>query len=502
MNSAPKRMAFNGASTSRLYRDFYNPNVSPDFEGRGVRRLMRARARQLVNDNSYANGFVNELKNNVVGPKGIRLKAKITTLADEFHKKTNDAIEAAWDDWGLPENASVDGHDSWLDLQRLILGTIAVDGECFVRRRMYYDNPHGYSLQIIDADQVDDFYTRLPTPGQNEIRGGVELDQDLRPVAYHVWTRQLSDGGERLRQRVPASEIKHLFIRYRANQTRGITWFAPVLTSIKMHDGYTEAELVAARTGAAKMGFIVTKNPEMGGPDFDENDPTDQRMMEASPGMLEELGPGQEVQMFDPNHPSVAFKDFTMVILRGVARGLGISYHALTGDLTGANYSSLRAGLLPERDHWRSLQEWLSVQLHRRVYNDWVSMALLTGALSVDSRIANDFKSVAWKARGFPWIDPLKDMQSRILGIQHGIDSRHQAMDDEGGDLEDTMDDLQLEQEMAEERGIDITPVAPPIANKPFGQPSQTDKEEAQQEDGPSKQEDKQPSARALMRVG
>ena len=50
----------------------------------------------------------------------------------------------------------------------------------------------------------------------------------------------------RRRQRVPADQIIHLYVSERGNQTRGVTWFHPVMTGIKMLDGYTEAELVAA----------------------------------------------------------------------------------------------------------------------------------------------------------------------------------------------------------------------------------------------------------------
>ena len=42
----------------------------------------------------------------------------------------------------------------------------------------------------------------------------------------------------------------------RPGQSRGVTWFAPVMVSIRMLEGYQEAELVAARAGASKMGFF------------------------------------------------------------------------------------------------------------------------------------------------------------------------------------------------------------------------------------------------------
>lgn len=456
---APRRLAFGGASTSRLYSDWSVGGFSADFEGRGVRQILRWRARQLVNDNAYAHGFVDELANNVVGPRGIVLQAEITTALDELHDKTNDTLEEAWEDWGLPENCSADCHDSWVDVQKLVIQTIAVDGECFIRKRRYYDNAHAFAVQFIDPDQVDDWYSLLPSPGQNEIRSGVELDENMRPVAYHIWTRHLSDSGQRIRQRVPASEILHLFVRYRANQTRGISWFAPVLTSVKMFDGLEEAELVASRASAAKMGFIVTKDPMNAAAGIDpDDDPETERLMEAAAGTLEELAPGQEIQTFDPQHPNAVFKDFTKTILRGIARGLGISYTAFTGDLESVSYSSIRTGLLPERDNWRAIQIWLYTQLHRRIYAEWVPLARLTGALSIDSRIASDLSEVCWKPRGWDWVDPLKDVQATILAIHNGLASRTDALDEEGKDIEDIYQNLEDEQDLAKQHGIEIDP--------------------------------------------
>jgi lambda family phage portal protein len=469
-----QRNAFGGAAQNRLYRDWRAPSLSPDTEAKNVRPLLRARARQLVQDNSYAEGFVSEVQNNVIGPTGIKLRAMISTRIGDAHSTTNKAIEDGWKEWGNPENASADGHDSWLDLEKLCARTLAVDGECFIRHRRYFDNPFGYAIQLIDADQVDDYYNVTAEAGRNEIRSGIELNENGKAIAYHVWSRHPSDMGKRVRERIDASEILHLFIRRRTGQTRGITWFAPVLTNLKTHDSYTEAELVAARIGASKMGFYVTKEGMGLGPNPDEED---ERLMEVAPGQFDELPPGMEVQTFDPQHPNAAFKDFTKAILRGIARGLGVSYTALTGDLEGVNYSSIRWGMLAERDNWRSLQGWLSVQLHRRVYREWVAQALLNNALSVDSRVAANFHNVMWKPRGWAWVDPLKDLQASALGVELGVDDRTSILDQEGESLEETFQNLAREKELAEKLGITITPAK--------GSPAQASDDE--QDDEPEK---------------
>jgi capsid protein len=98
--------------------------------------------------------------------------------------------------------------------------------------------------------------------GENEVRLGIEVNKWGRPVAYWVNPGHPSDfGGSLLREPIPADQIVHLFDPYRVNQTRGLTWFHAGMMSLKMLNGYMEAEIVAARVGAAKMAFLVNTDP-------------------------------------------------------------------------------------------------------------------------------------------------------------------------------------------------------------------------------------------------
>lgn len=450
---------FEGGSVDRTSEDWVPWTFSPNYEVRGVLRFMRARARQLVRDNDYAAGFVRSVSDNVVGPKGALLQAKIKNLQGQLATATNKEIERGFTAWGEPETASADGKDSWADIQRLYIETMAVDGEVILRRHAGFDNPFAYTLQFIDPDLLDETYNvgANPAAQQNEIRMGVEVDRYSRPVAYWIWNRYLTDqaGFDRTRERIPASQIIHDFIRYRPNQTRGVTWFAPVMTSLHHLDGYSKAELMATRAAAAKMGFILNKQPEAIQA-FEWNE-KNRRTMDVTPGLIDELLPGQEFASFDPTHPGTTFDMFTTAVLRAVARGLNVSMLTMTGDLRGANYSSMRAGLVPERDHWRALQTFVAMHFHRLIYRDWLRMSLLTGAVRLDSRLASEYFEIAWGFRGWQYVDPLKDLQALKLGIDLGIDSRQDACGELGIDYEDTVDKLAYEEEYAEEAGVDVS---------------------------------------------
>lgn len=455
-SARPVRVAFGGAAQNRLTRDWRTAIMSANHEVRWHNILLRARARQLVRDNPHASGFIAELATQVVGPDGIMLQAKIKNAAGALNRATNQAIEDGWAEWGQPATCSADGHDDWVDKQRTVLRTIATDGEYLGRKIPYADNPFAFTLQDLDADLLDENYNLPPAPDRNEIVMGVEVDGYFRPVAYHLWDRHPTELGKRVRVRVPADEILHLFVRYRVNQTRGVTWFAPVLLDLKQLDGYEEAELVAARIAAAKMGFVLNKTAEAVENYDPPADGEDDRVMSATPGEIDELGPGQEFVGFDPTHPSTAYKEFTKAVLRSVARGLNMSYTTLTGDLEAVNYSSIRAGLLSERDHFRYLQRFLVVQFCMPVYRSWVRMALLAGALRVDSRLASNFHAVQWKPRGWKWVDPVNDLTAAMLAIALRLDNRSRLAAEQGRDFEEMADELAYEEDYLESIGLDV----------------------------------------------
>jgi lambda family phage portal protein len=127
---------------------------------------------------------------------------------------------------------------------------------------------------------------------------------------------------------------------------------------------------------------------------------------------------------------------------------MGVSYNALASDLEGVNYSSMRSGLLIERDQWRICQSLMKESFLQPIFEYWISMALLSGALALDSRDPSRFTEGKWKARGWQWVDPLKDTQANTLAINAGLTSRSACMAEEGEDAEDA--------KLAESFGLDF----------------------------------------------
>jgi lambda family phage portal protein len=521
---------YSGASGTRLTLDWVATILSADQEAQGNLRLLRARGRELSRNNPIAKNFLNLLLANVVGHKGIgyrpqvrnssavcpkcegtgetpiavpangtkakangtKAKAKANgkaaaapdpppckacagtgKLKDVLAKPINDKISGAFCEWSKKKNCTVDGRLSFRGVQETALKNVAVDGEVFIRKvRGFAGNKFKFALQLIDSDQCDHLYNAPPSKDGNEIRMGIEVDAWGRPVAYWITPGHPSDlGGSLLRKRVPAEDIIHLYDIERVSQSRGVTWFHPVMLQLRMLEGYIEAELVAARTGAAKMGWLEYTDAAA----YEEPNPDKKFVLEANPGTIETLPPGLTFKEWNPDHPANAFPNFVVTIMRQIATGLGVSYNALASDLIGVNYSSMRSGLLIERDQWKRDQSWMIENLCEPVFEDFLVCAMDFGALVLDARDPEKFKAGKWEPRGWQWVDPLKDAQAAVLSIGANLTSRGRVLADEGEDWEEVAEEIRAELDLAETLDLDLTL---PSATKPLGAPTDQSEED------------------------
>lgn len=458
--------AYEGAVHSRLTWDWtLAPILSANQELRYDHRTLVARSRELVRNDPHARRFIGLVETNVIGHHGIRLQAQVRDTAGDLDRETNSAIEDAWADWGRPEYCTMDGRLDLVGFQRAAIRAWGRDGEALARMIPAAPNPYGFAVQLLDADQLDlDFNDRLRDG--SEIRMGVEMDRWGRPVAYHFWTHHPTEHGTtRKRERIPAAQVLHYYDVDRPGQARGVPRMANILQTLRMLHGYREAEVVAARIAASKMGFFevdpeAVDNPATPGAGASLD-------MEAEPGKLGELPPGYSFSPWDPQHPTSAFGDFEKAILRSLSVGTDMAYASLTGDLSDANYSSIRTGALTERDFHRLRQHDFAKRFLGPLYRSWIRWAVTTGALALPMTRLADLTAHTWRPRGFPWVDPQKDIQSHILAIQHRLDSRTSVIAETGKDIEEVFEEILEEEELAEEWGVDLptassAPASPP----------------------------------------
>jgi lambda family phage portal protein len=452
---AGARNTFKGAELSRLWYDWIASPISADQEIYNDFSRLRGRAREMRRNHPLVRQYMSMLSTNIIGADGMQLRPRVRNRDGKINKTLNESIKEAWDDWS--DEVTVDGLMGLVDLQHQLIECLAVDGETCLRKiRSYPDNRYRFALQSIDPDLLDHQFFRAAGEGVNEIRLGVEVNDWGRPIAYWFWDRHPTDlynTGSRKRMRVPADEILHIYRPDRVNQTRGTTWLNSVMFPAKMVDGYVEAEVVAARTGAAKMGFFEVKD----GAEYVPPKPGERLSIEAQPGQFEALPPGYEFKPWTPDHPGTAFPSFLKAIVRWIASGLRVSYNTLANDLEGVNYSSLRSALLTERDEWRKLQRWWARRVLKPIYAEWLEFAQLSGQLYLDSRDWNSYMRVLFMPRGWAWVDPLKDVNASIAEIDNALTSRQRVLDEQGLDFETIAEELSEEQKLIEELGLDLS---------------------------------------------
>lgn len=452
------KRSYHAASTSRLFADFMSSSRSPDSELKPDLVLMRNRARTLARDDVYVKRYLNLLKTNVVGDKGMTLQVKARNTDGGLDVIGNQIIEDSFYQFGLKGNCTADGRLSWIDLQKYVLEATARDGEAFiqvVRNRAF---THGIAFHPIEADLIDEQKNERLKDGR-EIRMGIELDQYKRPIAYWVKKKHPGDYdfatiSVNQSERVLAENIIHIYDPIRAGQTRGEPWMAPAISQLKMLNAHREAELVASRMAASKMGFFISDNGEDApADDYDNNVP----IIDAEPGTFHQLPNGVDFKPFDPSHPATAFSDFQKGILRGIASGLGVSYASLSNDLEGTSYSSIRQGALEERDAYRMLQQFLLEHFVIPAYSIWLQHVMEFGYISIPAtRFDKFFAASHFRPRGWQWVDPQKEVNAAIAAMHNGIMSMQDVATQYGRDVEETFSQWQRDKEMADQFGLEL----------------------------------------------
>ncbi len=393
---------------------------------------LRSRSRDMVRRNPWATNALDAFVGNSIGtgikPQSLHPDASL-----------REAIQALWLRW--TDEADATGLTDFYGLQAIACRSVMEAGECFVRLRPRLPKD-GLSvplqLQLLEAEHLPTAESRRLE--RNYVRAGIEFNGIGKRVAYHLYREHPGDTSHPMAStelvRVPAESVLHLFRPLRPGQLRGQPWLAQVLIKLFELDQYDDAELVRKKTAAMFAGFVTKNAPEdtvlnEGAADADGN-----ALAGLEPGTMQVLLPGEDVKFSNPADGGATYETFMRVQLRSIAAGMGITYEQLTGDLTGVNYSSIRAGLLEFRRRCEQFQHQVIVfQMCRPIWRAWIDAALLSGALgNAGDRAA--YYDVKWIPPGFAWVDPLKDIKAQIMAVRAGFKSRAEVVSEQGYDAQ------------------------------------------------------------------
>ena len=458
-----RRRSYAGAIVSRLTSDWMSTRSSADAEIRNSLSKLRDRSREMVRNNPYAKQAKRTTQVNVVG-SGIKLQSQVQQVRGRKPSEAiNRLIEEKWHLWTRAQYCDVAGRHSFHMMEWLATGALPESGEALFRiiRRPFGGSRVPLALEMIESDVLDEEYQGPTLAKLNEWRMGVEINEWGRPVRYAFLTRHPGDywfqnapqkGDKHVF--LPAEDVIHLFIPERPQQHRGVPWFHSVMADAHQLQGYEEAAVIRARAGASVMGFVTSPDGELEGDDVE----ADRRISEFEPGMWKYLEPGQDVTVPNISSPDQQYEMFVKNKVRRFASGFGCSYETLSRDFSETNYSSSRLSLLEDREHWKVIQSYLIENFHNRVFREWLDLAVLAGELPFDDYDARPerYDTPRWMARGWDWVDPLKEAKAYRQMEQAGYMTKAQIVAKLGGDFFDNLTEFSREQQAALELSVEL----------------------------------------------
>lgn len=438
-----KRANYEGAALGRLGSSWNPRNLTPEQMDQADRERLKARGRYLERNNDLANAVISTFNKHVIG-RGI------VPQPNTGDPTWNKEIERVWKLWAKQKDpffmCDITGQQSFYDLQRLKLRRVVVDGEILVNRTYLDGQLIPFTNQVLETDHLTN--SGNPATG-NYMKSGVEVNKFNRPMAYHLKQSEF----ERDSVRLPAEQIIHLFTKFRPTQTRGISFFAPVLMRMNAIDEYVDAELIAAQIAACFAVFVRSNNPGRkiaGRSELTTNDDGEQERREKiAPGIMEYLKPGEDVTFGNPNRPNPQAGEFLKGQERFIAAALGQSYESISKDLQGASYSAARQGYLEDLKNYEIIQSWFIDQDCEPNYQEFLRTAVYSGMLPIPGFDAEPEKwmKVSWVTPARLWIDPLKEMTAAMLEIKNGINTRHNIARSKGFDYSEVVSTLKEEAE-------------------------------------------------------
>ncbi|WP_282129683.1 phage portal protein [Roseobacter litoralis] len=437
--------SYRAARPDRLAKGFNVFDTTTRDQTRREIRGLVSHSRHAAHNFDYQRSYEMLFRRHVIGPNGIRLQMDVRDPNGRKDTIANRLIESGWQRWGKMGTPSICGRLSWWGIECQMATAIAREGGAFMRfHRGFNRGAFGMQVEPIPFDLLDlDLTKRLDD--FSYIESGIEFNEDGRVLAFHLWTAPATEGHrpiKRRRIRVPASEMIYVIIPEEVGQALGVPRSATALRLMNMSEKYQESAMAAAHYGAAQMVF------------FKQDASTDQISKPAKPdmpideiegGTMGMLPPGVTPEWSNPAYPEAAIEPFMRHMGTNQAAGLGVAYETLSGDLSRANFSSLRAGKGEERDEWRMLQRAVFEGLHDMVFSNFLPMAIISGQIRLPIEKLDKFLSPIWRPRGWQSVNPKDDATANANDLASGNKSLTEIVADRGRSVEDVLDERAAE---------------------------------------------------------
>jgi len=455
--------AYSGAAVGRLTADFYPSSAGPNAEVSGAGTTLRNRSSDLVRNNPHARKGVRVLVGDLVGTG---ILPKPATASDAVNKR----LAAAWDrwQWQTSPGSRIGVHGQVAKA----VGGAAERGNAFLRKR-WRRPADGYAvplqLELLEADYLDTSQDTTLTGAGPALTQGVEFDPVGRKAAYffypaHPGESALAAFGSSVR--VDARDVVHVHeeLGERIGQVLGVPWTAAVIRTLREHGEFHTATMVRQKFAAAPIGVATGDDPtdEGFGPQINSETGdriTDGSVSDAFGNVVEKFEPGMVLyarngKTFTFSSPPAAagLREYDSEILHSAAAGMGTTYEALSGDLSGMSWTSYRAGRIPYNRWIRMGQAlWLIPCVYQPIWDWFVEAAVLAGVVTPAevAALGVDLYSVKWTPPRLESVDPAKDAAADLIEVLAGFASRTEKVAARGRDPIELDNEIRAERDRA-----------------------------------------------------
>lgn len=403
------------------------------------------RARDAVRNDPYAARIVDLWTGNAVG-------AGITTRwPDQPHT-------TAWRRWAEGTACDAEGRLDLYGLQALAMRAVVESGECFIRllpAEISSTNLVGLRLQVLESDHLDTSRNGL-VEGRPTLQG-IALGEAGEPAAYWLYRVHpgaawlLPSGGRLESEPVPAGDVLHLYRKRRPGQLRDVSWLAPVLTRLRDLGDYEAALLMKAKIEACLAAVVSDEGDEaLTGTAASLLRDAQGRAVEAfEPGMILYRRGAGSVEVVNPSGGG-SHAAFAKRALEAAAVGAGLTYDQVSGDLTQANYSSLRAGKIEFRRLCEQVQYGMLIpMLVRPIAERFHAQGALLGLWGPDVP-----EGVSHVPPAHEMIDPLKDTTALIAQVRAGFVPQPEAVGAFGYDFRQVVELIREANALLDDAGL------------------------------------------------
>ncbi|XWN29948.1 MAG: phage portal protein [Devosia sp.] len=426
-----------GATVGRRGAGWRNANTGANNAiGQTLTRL-RARSHEMVRDHWAFSRILDVMVSHAIG-HGIQV------LPDNGSDPIDRRVKELFSEWA--DTADVTGEGDLHGLTALQVRAMLEGGSSLIRfvPRRLGDGERKVPLALagLEGEHID--HAQDGEIDGRRVRLGTALGPMDERQGYYLFRDHPTDAGaSRLKEATQSTffgrdDVVHLFRALRPNQLIGVPIFAPILMTARDLADLLDATIIQSKTAACFGAFVLTQDDgvdPLAGQTAAENG---QQITRMEPGMVARLRHGEDVKFASPPDSKV-FEPAYTAGLYAMAAGAGVTHDQLTGDLRGANYSSLRAGKIEFRRLIEQLQ-WLTIipKMHARIARRWAETAVMAGVLRT-------------RREGYRWryvvpanepIDPKKDIEADILAVQSGRMSPQEFIAGYGRDWQEVVSDF------------------------------------------------------------